>query len=91
MELYANNDLWELPARRGQTLQKVMTKRMKAHVEPDGLLALKSLDNLLYDAVAPCLAYEVFARPTARDFADHLTQLLKAMEKQKKAMDKDSE
>ena len=91
VELYANNDLWEVPAKRGQTLQKVMTKKMKAHAEPDGLLALKSMDNLLYDAVAPCLAYEVSARPTARDFADHLTQLLEAMEKQKEALDKDSE
>ena len=38
VELYANNDLWEVPAKRGQTLQKVMTKKMKAHAKPDGLL-----------------------------------------------------
>ena len=64
---------------------------MNAHAEPDGLHALKSMDNLLYDAVASCLACKVSARPTARDFADYLTQLLEAMEKQKEGLNKESE
>ena len=78
-ELFGHNDLWEVPTRRGASLMKVMIRKMRSEVEPDGLAKLRDVDARLYDVVAPCLSYDLATRPTAQDLADHLQQLVQLL------------
>ena len=74
-ELFSEEDMWKFKAKRGYSFEDHLKGAMEKEKVPKALQVLKANERI-YNVVAPCLAYKPSERPTARDLAQHLRQLL---------------